>query len=216
MAKPRQSKRNPPRKAKTENLALRDVAPLFRVPRNVDHHFVRTWSVGTLSAGASDQGWGYGFTLQQLPNYTELTALYDTYRIDAIEAIWELVPTASGVRKTSSVMPVVLAYPDYDDGVAPASLSEAEQQALMERLQLSEARPAVRRRISPRVNFGLEGASANLGGNMAAPFADCSYPAIIHYGVKFWIKSYNTASLTETGAAVSVAFRFHLTLRNPR
>lgn len=210
------SRRQGGRKARNGDLALRDTAPLFRAPRNVDHHFVRSWDLGNLSAPTSDGGWGYAFQLDQLPNYLEFSALYDFYKIRAVEVIWELTPTAAATTKTSNIMPVVLAYPDYDDSTAPASLSDALQASQMERLQLSEARTSARRMIMPHVSYGVAGAATNLGGSQRSGFIDCSYAGVGHFGVKFWIKNFNSTTLTETGATVALSFRFHLTMRNPR
>lgn len=216
MARSSKARKQGGRKTQNGDIVLRDVAPMFRAPRMVDHNFVRTWSVGNLSAPAADGGWGYSFTLDQLPNYTEFTALYDLYRIRGVEVIWELTPTASATTKTSNIMPVILAYPDFDDSTAPTSRSEAEQVSQMERLQLSEARPAVKRFIAPHIVYGVAGASANVGGNRVAGFLDCGSFSVLHYGVKFWIANFNSTTLTETGATIALSFRFHLTMRNPR
>jgi len=199
-------------------LALRDIAPMFPVCRNLDHKHVRTWDYGGLLVPVSDGGFAFSWTLNSLPNSSEFTSLYDTYRIDMVECIWELTPvfTMGATTKTSSIMPVIMAWPDYDNATAPASLAVADQIAQVERLQLSEARPSVRRSIRPKLQLGVAGGPVNQGANQSSQFLDMTYDGIVHYGVKFWIKNFNTTTVVETGAGVSLSFRFHMTMRNPR
>lgn len=179
---------------------------------------MRTWDYGGLLAPAADGGFGYSWTLNSLPGYTEFTSLYDSYRIDMVEVIWELTPvfTLGTTTKTSNIMPVIMAWPDYDNATAPASLLVADQIAQVERLQLSEARPSVRRSIRPKLQLGVAGAPVNQGANQPSQFLDMTYDSIVHYGVKFWVKNFNTTTVVETGAGLSLSFRYHMTMRNPR
>jgi hypothetical protein len=195
---------------------LRDAAPMFKVPQNLVHNFVRTYDYGVLTAAAVDQGYGFDFTLQALPAFADFTSLYDAYCIDKVEVTWELSTIATGATQSSSIMPIVLAWPDYDNSTAP-SLSATQQIAQLERLQLSEARPSFRRAIVPRLTLGTAGASANVGVT-AQPrqWVDMAYTNVNHYGVKFFIKNFNTLTVAATGASVAISFRYHIRCRNPR
>lgn len=190
---------------------IRDVTPLFRVVPNMDHKFVRTWDYGKLLSAAADQGYAFAWTFDSFTGFADFTALYDMYRIDAVECIWELVQT-SATAKASAIMPIVLAWPDYDDATAPASLLVADQVSQMERLNLSEARPSVRRAIVPRVplNAGV------LSVSQQKQWIDMANTNITHYGVKFWVKNFNLTTEAATGASLAVTFRVHFTCRNPR
>jgi len=201
----------------TSNLSmLRDAAPMFKVPQNLVHSFVRTYDYGTLTVGAADQGYGFDFTLQSLPAFADFTGLYDAYCIDRVEVTWELSTVGTGATQSSSIMPIVLAWPDYDN-VTPPSLSATQQIAQLERLQLSEARPSFRRAIIPRLTLGTAGAVANIGVTSSPhQWVDMAYPNVNHYGVKFFIKNLNTLTVASTGATVAVSFRYHFRCRNPR
>lgn len=196
---------------KNDLVAIRDVAPLFRVVPNMDHKFVRTWDYGILLLASADQGYGFQFTFDSFTGYTDFTTLYDLYRIDAIEVIWELTPVTV-TTKSSNIMPVMLAYPDYDDSIAPATLLVADQVSQMERLVLSEARPSVRRMFRPRTNLG----SNTTGTSLQSPWIDMAQTGVVHYGIKFWGKNLSLGSSASTGATVSMTFRMHCTCRNPR
>jgi len=191
---------------------IRDSAPMFRVVPNLDHHFVRTWDYGTLVPTASDGGWSFAWTFDSFPAYTDFTTLYDAYRIDRVEVTWELVPTALTVTKSSAIMPIILAWPDYDDSTAPATLITSSQVSQMERFNMTEAKPSVRRSIVPRVAL-TSGVTAI---QKATPWIDMATTNITHYGVKFWIRNFNNTTVTETGATVAVSFRMFCTCRNPR
>jgi hypothetical protein len=191
---------------------------MFRAPANIDHKHIRIFDHGGLVATAADGGFGFFFKLNDLPNHTDFTSLYDMYRIDLIEAIWELTPLvpAALVTKTSNIMPVILAWSDQDDATPPTTLAAVNNIARVERLELSEANPAIKRSFRPHVQLGAFGSGTNNAGAVQpAGFIDCGLDAVNHYGVKFWIKNFNTTTVSNTGAGIQVSFRYHLTLRNP-
>lgn len=210
-ARGRRNGKNGVKNGNGDLVRIQDTAPLFRVVPNMDHKFVRTWDYGRLTAAIADQGFGFAWSLDILPGYTDFTALYDMYRIDGVECIWELTG-ATCTNKTSNVMPTILAWPDYDDAVAPTAITVADQVSQVERLNLSEARPSVRRLIIPRV-------PVNAGISMPFPgktWIDMANPNITHNSVKFWVKNFNITTELATGTSLYVSFRFHFTCRNPR
>jgi len=216
--KGRKQRKGGGKQSTTALAGIQDVAPMFKVPRNLDHRFVRTWDYGAILAGATDGGYGFAFTFDSFPGYTDFTTLYDSYRIDRVETTWELIPTALTTVKTSAIMPIVLAWPDYDDATAPASLATSSQVSQMERLNLTEAKPSVRRSLVPRISasVGQVSFSAGLAMNMQNAWIDMATTNVAHYGIKFWIRNFNTTTITETGATVAVSFRMFCTCRNPR
>jgi len=191
---------------------------MFRTPANIDHKHIRIFDHGGLVAPASDGGFGFYFKLNDLPNHADFTSLYDMYRIDLIEAIWELTPLVPPalVTKTSNIMPVILAWSDQDDAAPPTTLAAVNNIARVERLELSEANPAIKRSFLPYVALGVFGATTNnAGASVRAGFIDCAFDAVHHFGVKFWVKNFNTTTVANTGAGLQVSFRYHLTMRNP-
>lgn len=196
----------------------RDTAPALRVPKSLVHKHIRTYDFGALTPTASDKGYAFSFLLSALPNHTEFTNLYDQYKIECVEVIWELIPTVEiGTAAVATMAcPVILAWQDYDDASTPVTLNEVNQISKMERLQLSVARPAVSRSVLPWVQSGSPGAPANLGLSLRAPFIDCSQDGVQHYGIKFWIKNFTTTTVSLNGLGLNLSFRYHLSMRNPR
>lgn len=210
--------RKAPRKAAASSTQPRDVAPMLRVPRSLQHKHIRTYDFGALTPTASDKGWAFTFLLSALPNHTEFTNLYDQYKIECVEVIWELIPTVEiGTAAVATMAcPVILAWQDNDDGSTPATLNEVNQIAKMERLQLSVANPAVKRSVLPWVQAGTPGAPANVGLSIRAPYIDCSQDGVQHYSIKFWVKNFTTTTVSLNGLGINLAFRYHLSMRNPR
>jgi len=159
-------------------------------------------------------GWGFSFQLSDTPGYTELTALFDLYKITLVEVIWECTSVSANVSGNTSCYPTLLAYPDADDATAPTSLSVVDQVQRMERLQFSATRNQFKRSIVPRVtnSTNTTGGTNNYAVSMASPFLDCASPSVIHYGVKFWLKNYNTSF----DNAVNLSLRYHITTRDAR
>jgi len=205
------------RKASTPSMAL---APLFRTPKSIDHHHVRRFEFGTLGRLVGDRGFGFTFALSDLPNTSDLTNLYELYRLDFVEIIVEIAAlTTSTLAVGSPALPTLIIYPDYTDGTAPASLSEANEVAQAERITLSVAKPSLSRRIIPTTAVGI---ATNSGGSLAGAYKmpskhfDCNFPSIPHFGIKMFASNYNIASVEDSGCILNVSFRYGLTMRNPR
>jgi len=193
----------------------RDAAPLFRVPRSVSCHFVRSYDYGVLGkAGTSDQGFAFSFQLSDTTGFSEITNLFDQYKITLVEVIWELIAVSANLSGHTSVYPTVCAYPDFDDATAPTTLASVEQLQRMERLQFSSTRNQFKRSIVPRILSAAQvtGGTTNNAVSMVSPWLDCAWAAVNHYGVKFWIKNYNT-SFDNT---VQLSFRYHITAKDAR
>jgi hypothetical protein len=192
-----------------------DAAPLFRVPRSLSCNFVRTYGYGVLGkSGTADIGYGFAFRLSDTPSFGELTNLFDAYKITLVEAIWELTSTSANVSGNTVAFPTVLAYPDYDDATAPTTLAAVEQVQRMERLQFSSTRNQLKRSIVPRVlsPVVVTGGTTNNAAHKPNQWLDCSWSAVEHYGLKFWVKNYST-SFDNT---IQLSFRYHITCRDAR
>lgn len=192
-----------------------DAAPLFRVPRSLTCSFVRTYGYGVLGkTGTADQGYGFAFRLSDTPGFAELTNLFDAYKITLVEVIWENTAVSANVSGNTVAYPTVLAFPDYDDSDVPTTLASVEQVQRMERLQFSATRNQHKRSIVPRVLSPtvVTGGTTNNALQQAAPWLDCAWAAVEHYGVKFWVKNYNT-SFDNT---IQLSFRYHITCRDAR
>jgi len=211
----RSSKKTTARKGKKNTSGLRDTAPLFRAPSNLVHHHVRTIDLGALAQAAADKGYGNSFALSSVSGSTEFTNLYDSYRMDMVEVIWELDFLQTGAT-ANQCYPTIIAWPDYDDATAPSTLAAATEIAQSERFQMSPLHVQFKRSIKPKVALELyDGAApAAAGSSRAGVWVDCATPGIPHYGVKYWIKNYN--STTVANCSINLSLRLFMSLRNPR
>lgn len=185
--------------------SFHDAAVPFRVVKMPVHNFARTIDYGTLTKSAVDQGYGYSFSLIDFPSISEFNALYDSYKFLKIQVTLDLV-------SFTGTYPTVLMYPDYDDANAPVSLDQATQIMQMERLNFSSTKTSITRTLVPRVASTVSGVSAV---NMVSPWIDMAYTSIPHYGLKFWIKNYNTSVIVGV-PNINLSFRYFFSCRNPR
>lgn len=103
-------------------LFRRQLARLSKV-----HNFKRTYNAGTfVTSTAGDTLEAFNFSLNDIPGYTEFTALYDFYKINAVK--FHFIPFQTESVSTTTVNNAG-SYPifhcvDYSDGTPPASLNE--------------------------------------------------------------------------------------------
>lgn len=161
------------------------------------HRFVRRdIRVLDLGSAGTGSGFAYTFALSNLINYTDFTALFDTYCIDRVDIV--LVPGSAAIQ--------VYGAPDFDDAVAPVGVSDLlERQNVMVRGVSTGSIQQFRASVVPRVH-GNVGADASVSMMPPGQRLDCAAPSVLHYGYKFWI-------IAPTGTATaspSIVFTYHL------
>lgn len=90
------------------------------------HFFKRKCNLGTVQTGSGGYvGALQTFALNLLPNYTELTALYDQYAIRYVKYYIVMRPTTltaiESVNNYYVGMPNIIAVRDYDSSTVPSS-----------------------------------------------------------------------------------------------
>lgn len=91
------------------------------------HSFKRTYNVGSSStSGATETNYAVNFSLNDLPGFTEITAMYDFYKITGITYKWIPYQTNSiSVSSINNVANVPIFYcVDTSDATAPTSVNE--------------------------------------------------------------------------------------------
>jgi hypothetical protein len=186
------------------------VAPLFKVPRDTVHRFMRSVSYGVIGQSAGDSGKGFNFQLTDLPGYSSFTGLYDYYMITLVEVIIEQVNLGN-----TNLYPTLMIYPDYDDTTAP-TLSNALDNMQMERFQFGPNKMSFRRSLVPHVLIGTTTTSASnlVAVSKSKQWVDCANPTVAHFGVKMFITQYNSSYTATTQLAFSA--RYHFLCKNPR
>jgi len=160
---------------------------------------------------SGDQLLGFDFRFSDLPQYTSFTAIYDQYKIDWI--IFELLPQGTEIipNSTLSLSPVtgtVIGSIDLDNSAPTPSMN-----ALREYSQCKEARVTNKMKWMWKPHIGtLVYNSIGLPGysNTKAPWIDCAYPSIPHYGLKIGLgKGATTATgLQQWNVSVTFLIKF--------
>ena len=157
------------------------------------HYFVRRTSgtieslenldLGSTNATASAVYKAYESKLDQLSNYTELTALFDNYRITAVkyEFVWNMSSSA-GATTSNIYTPSLNYFFDYDDSTTPTDDEFRERKIRSIRLSPMRNHVVVDKRPSVATEIYTGGLSAY--SQKVSPKLDCAYPSVPHYGLK--------------------------------
>lgn len=166
-----------------------------RMGRQMVHRFTRTDVIDTaipIPAGFPGSGFGFNFTLNQLPNASEFTQLFDQYCIKAIKvslvpkqgiAVQQGLVTAGALQ---AVMPKVWSVIDYDDSSAPAALTDLLQ---YQNTKCTRANQWHTRYFKPAVadeiyNTGITTAY----GMKRNTWIDCNNSTVEHYGLRIYVE----------------------------
>lgn len=184
----------------------------IRRPITPVHSFKRTWysenyfSTGTTGSTLA----GLSFNLNQMPNATEFSNLYDAYRINRI--VVKIIPKITEVGgilgSASNSMNVSLhSAVDYDDSHAPTGISDLVQYSTYKMTRGNQIHTRV---FTPRVEL-----SANATSN-AAPKAyqwlDTADLSLAHLGMKLYIPFISASTVIYYDYSVTMYF----SCKNPK
>lgn len=168
----------------------------------------RSYYYGDLSTTNNSTA-AINFTLDSLPNYTELTALYDQYRIVGVKAnIINTVPCNVAVYNAGTglkeylVPPTLISAVDLDDASATTTNAILEMESCIIH---GGGRKHTRELVPACAEALYQGAFTGYGSRRNA-WIDSSSPSVQHYGLKLGVK--NVSSLT----AFPGAFQIFITL----
>lgn len=151
------------------------------------HHFKRTFTLASvLSSNVGPVFAGYTFNINQLPNATEFTNLFDLYRINKI--VVKFVPNhnSSDVGVLAQAIPNFHSCLDYTDATAPASLNAMYE---YQNWRMSRGIAVHKRVFSPAsLDFVNATAGANAGNPTWKQWISTSAPTIEHYALKIGIE----------------------------
>jgi hypothetical protein len=150
------------------------------------------------------------FTLSQVANQANFTALFDQYKVDYLEFTFRPQANATTLV-TTSLVPRFITAIDYDDSNTPSSLVALEEYMSAQTHMVD----TFTRRFRPKILTMIwDGTNPAAGGSTPAPWIDCAQNLIPHYGIKYGI---------EAGSVAQTAFQtWHvdhyvgLTFRNVR
>lgn len=184
--------------------------------------FTSNSTAGLVQFGA----WAFHAALTDVTNASELTVLYDLYKIDRCKLTF--IPyctqanSGAAVLGTSTQSGLFLhIVKDYDDSVAPANsfqgLSTLRQYPgyrLINLMNLKGGKYSIS--FKPRVNTGVSNNASNAAGKKSEPFdwVDCESSDVAGYGLKGIFENVSAGSALQQFLRVEVCF--YLSFRNPR
>lgn len=175
------------------------------------HKFTRTRDFGTIAKSALDAGGSLQFTLDQVPGYAELTALYDAYSIDSVDVtfVWYQAFTGPGVAFAQS--PVMIVTRDYDDANAPATFADVGEYSDATLHPFSVANNKFTVNVKPRVAKQLyrAGVSSGFSWGGQSEIVDAGTVDVPHYGLKWFTDFYSTTYTPDMN--IRVFIKYHIT-----
>jgi len=182
-------------------------------------------SMITVTPYQPDIGYGlqYGgslfFSLRDVANQPELTALFDQYRIKAVHLEFDYLSNSAaqytpvgiiGATEGSAVMPTINYVEDNDDATAlPTSLGYIQQYQRFKQWTFRGTGKPLRITLRPRpkvagpllVDLPDNVKTTMMGSNRQ--FMDCGYSTVPFYGLKFWINNWTNDLSSGLDAPVS-------------
>lgn len=150
------------------------------------YKFKRTVDLGNITASAAGDVLGaLKFTLADLPNYTEFTALYDQYKIYFV--VLRFVPDqnmASANNAAGTTTPILYHVIDYDDATAPANKTDLFQ---YQNLKVRNFSRFSKITLRPHVAVAAYQGAFTGYANFKSLWLDAANTAVEHYGVKYCI-----------------------------
>lgn len=175
------------------------------------HYFKRTvWLPNWLvTAAGSDQFTSLKFSLNQLPGHSELTALYDQYKINMVKL--EVIPQFDNANVGSSTSTNVITQNysviDYDDITVPTTMDTLMQ---YQNLKRTPSTRIITRVVRPKFASELFNTSIATAYRPSSGFVDCNYDTVEHYGCKFGFSSNPQAQ------KFGLKMTFYLAMKNVR
>lgn len=177
------------------------------------HYFKRAQfapSVITVSGGTSFFS-ASSFELQNVPNATEFSNLYDQYKITGIK--YSIMPRGNsadvGTSATQGNMGRIFSVLDYDDSNAPSGFNEMTQ---YQNLKVTPNTVTHTRFLKPRFNMDVLSGSVGLTANAPRTgWIDCASTDVKHRGVKIGIQAPTTATYT-----YDLMITYYLAFKNVR
>jgi hypothetical protein len=168
------------------------VAPKHRgrvqyIPRSIPHTTItvkRYVDKGIVnSTSVSDFKQGYYFTLADITTYTNLTALYDSYKFESIHFRIDPVCQLGFPAASYSYSDMFVAI-DYDDANSPASVSTLYAYDTVKRVPPGQKFQFT---FTPKIALAAYTGAFTGYTSQKASFLDCASSSIQHYGVKIGI-----------------------------
>lgn len=163
---------------------------------------VRNVWIGNVSKGTVDAGGAYTLALSDLPDYSEIAASWDLWRIDEIQFQFILAAVDQGSTWGPATTTVVTC-PDYNDASAPASENEllVKENTIIKPLGVGKYEAF--HTIKPRVNVATyQGVTTGYSLGPEGAWIPTANSGVRYYGLKYWLSNYSTTYTSKQVVAV--------------
>lgn len=177
----------------------------------------------TSVASAVKFGGAFSFQLAQCANVSEITNLFDNYRIKKVVLRFDYsinqAPAAlvSPASQQATAVPIMHVCPDYDDNAVPASRTSVLENGYARTVRLDKTFTMT---ITPRAQSTVTSGSASglvAGGLLPlGQWLDCASTQVPHFGVKFWMDDFawSSASVSGVFATLRVTPTYYIEAKN--
>jgi len=174
------------------------------------HYFVRLVDFGVLGKAVSDQGFGIGFSLQDVPSYSEFTGLFNAFRIDKVDVTFLYQQT---INTSTFCFPTLFVSYDANDITIPGTESVMLERANTKVMSFSTNRMMINFTVKPNMLAATSGlaVAAELP---KTTWCDTADPSNTFYGLKVWAQNYNTT--ISGNMQIRVLFKYHMSFKTAR
>lgn len=163
----------------------------------------------TIASGATSYQ-GVSFTLGDIPDVTDFTALYDQYKILALKVQWLPRGNSSDVANQGSISRMFSVI-DRDDDATPSSIDQLCQ---YESLKVTPTTQVHKRYFKPSIRREIATGLGTTGSEVANPqWIDVTNTNVKHYGLKLAIQGPTPVGLSITYDAMVT---FYMAFKNVR
>lgn len=164
---------------------------------------------------------GYKFRLSDTPGYTEITSLFDKYRIKGIKATF--MPRVNVLRITDlgagtttvTTSPPIFSVIDYDDATAPTNAAQLHE---YENCKVHNEFKPWSVFFRPRIAMATYGGGAftSYGTGPAGLWIDAASPSVEYYGLKIATAEYAIGNNLTNDIYWDVIFKVYIQCKFPR
>jgi len=134
---------------------------------------------------------GLSFALNNPPGYSELTALFDRYRLTKVQLTFIYGKNSANITQTTTAgantnLPCLYTAIDLDDDSAPANIDELLE---YETCHVDRLDKIVKRTVYPRIaTAAYSGAFTSYANMDPSTWIDCNSDGVRYYGLKYVVR----------------------------
>lgn len=186
-------------------------------------------TLGTPIVDTLDQNVQFGgaivFKLSQCANYTEITNLFDNYRITRVRLMCSLSCNGADISQAAvngsaganlpGAMPIIHYTQDNDDSTVPTGITSVLENSYCRSYRMGSGLFNID--LQPRAQATVQasaGAAVSGGVLSKSQWLDNGQPGIEHYGLKFWIQNWGQHRTNNGVFSMTITPVYYLEAKN--